>query len=432
MKNKMWKRVAAGVMCSSMIFLTACGSNNQKSVDSGSKDGKDGKRTITWMTTRSSWKTMDEIAEDYMKQHPDVKIEFERISDRGSYNQKVQILATSKSMPDLIDGVPEQLRKEIAGAGALVDIDELYKELGYDKALPVGLEYARLSDGKLYEMAWENNVEYFWYNKSMFEKAGITKEPETFEEFLDVCKKLKDAGYTPISVFPGWNVSRFLAMIPFRMTGNDFLEGIISGNAKMTDEPGKEAAEFVATLGKEYFQPGWATSDYSNALETFLSGNAAMYLIGTWQFNSFLDEKGEVKPEYGHFNMPTLPDSVTAETDMISHAGTGTMVNAEKYDDTLKDFLKFVLAEYPDKAFWENNVLPAAEFDTGKGEISEFWKSVLDDSSHIEKFLKPWDVRLNAGPAEVMLKEQVNLGMGEITPEEFCNRLDEALKADKQ
>ena len=51
----------------------------------------------------SSWPAMNMIAEDYMKENPDVKVEFEVISDRSTYNQKLKILAASNELPDLFD-----------------------------------------------------------------------------------------------------------------------------------------------------------------------------------------------------------------------------------------------------------------------------------------------------------------------------------------
>ena len=43
------------------------------------------------------------------------------------------------------------------------------------------------------------------------------------DEWLNVCKTLKDNGITPISVdgVDRWPVQRYLAMLPFRETGND-------------------------------------------------------------------------------------------------------------------------------------------------------------------------------------------------------------------
>ena len=127
------------------------------------------------MTVRSSWPAMNMIAEDYMKENPDVKVEFEVISDRSTYNQKLKILAASNELPDLFDSEGDTLLSEIASTGALVDVDGLYKDLGYDRMMNIGENYARLSDGKLYSLAWENNIEYFWYHKDLFKKAGIQK-----------------------------------------------------------------------------------------------------------------------------------------------------------------------------------------------------------------------------------------------------------------
>ena len=35
-----------------------------------------------------------------------------------------------------------------------------------------------------------------YYNKDLFAQAGIESEPQTWDEFLEDCKKLKDAGAT--------------------------------------------------------------------------------------------------------------------------------------------------------------------------------------------------------------------------------------------
>lgn len=47
---------------------------------------------------------------------------------------------------------------------------------------------------------YQPNVFGFFYNKDLFEQAGIEAEPATWEEFLDVCGKLKDAGITPMTM----------------------------------------------------------------------------------------------------------------------------------------------------------------------------------------------------------------------------------------
>lgn len=421
------KKIVSILLSGVLLFsLAACSSKGE-----GKKEGQNQGRTITWMTTRSSWDAMNAVADAYMKENPDVKVEFEVISERSSYNQKLKILAASNELPDLFDSEADSALQEIAKTGILKDIDELYEELNYtDKMMEIGTSYSRMPDGKLYSLAWENNVEYFWYHKDMFEKAGITEVPATFDEFLECCKKLKDAGMTAIATWPGWEDLRWLAFIPYRLQGNDYIDGLKNGDIKMNDKIGIQAAEFYQELAMNYFQEGWATSDYSNALETFMGSNAAIYYIGTWQFNSFLDENGELAGDYAYFKLPTVEGATTDENAMFSNSGTGTCVNSEKYDDALKDFLSYVLEHYPDIAFNEFNTVPPMKFEP-KEELSSFNQAVLDDCESLSGFAKTWDVTLDSATVETLQKEIVNLGMGTITPEEFAEKVDAAISENK-
>jgi raffinose/stachyose/melibiose transport system substrate-binding protein len=45
----------------------------------------------------------------------------------------------------------------------------------------------------------------------------------------------------------------------------------------MTDDVGMEAARFFETLGKNYFQKGWASADYNAARDLFVNWKAAIY-----------------------------------------------------------------------------------------------------------------------------------------------------------
>ena len=109
-----------------------------------------------------------------------------------------------------------------------------YDELGIkDKFFGIALDYPKLSDGSNYLMTWQGNVEYFWYHKDMFEKAGITETPQTLEDLLDVCKKLKDAGMTPISAGNYDMIMRYPAFKAFRLEGNDFIDNARMGKEKV-------------------------------------------------------------------------------------------------------------------------------------------------------------------------------------------------------
>lgn len=419
----MKKQTVAIVLAIAGIFLlTGCGKKEQAA-------GKT--RTITWMTVRplyqSAQKVISELTDEYTAAHPEFKVEFMSIQDRPSYYQKLKILASNNDLPEIFDAEGDSLTAQIASTGALVDIDELYKDLNYDRMLNIGLNYGRLDNGKLYTLAWENNVEYIWYHKDLFAKAGISKPPETFDEFLDVCQKLKSAGITPIATWgnEAWPLLRWMAFMPFRLKGNDYIENLKLGKAKMADPVGIQAARFFQTLGMNYFRPGWATADYDNALDTFLSGNAAMYYIGSWQFHSFMGENRELKDDYDFFYMPTLTGAINGKTDMWAHAGTGTAIRKDTFDAQVKDYMAFILDKYPDRVYNDTQIFPATDFDTSR--LSSLEQHIMNDCKSLTSYGYCWDVRMDAASTEVMTKEIINLGMGSITPEEFASRIDAAI-----
>ena len=57
-----------------------------------------------------------------------------------------------------------------------------------------GQEKAGLETDKYYGVQMFPWVVGFFYNKDLFQQAGITETPETWTEFMEACQKLKDAG----------------------------------------------------------------------------------------------------------------------------------------------------------------------------------------------------------------------------------------------
>jgi ABC-type glycerol-3-phosphate transport system substrate-binding protein len=90
-----------------------------------------------------------------------------------------------------------------------------YQAITRGKAAPDGLNYCLT-----YDMI-ETGI---FYNKKAFKKAGI-RVPETWEEFIDNCRKLRAAGYTPIAanvdIFMDWCTDLF-----FDQLYNGLLPGI--------------------------------------------------------------------------------------------------------------------------------------------------------------------------------------------------------------
>ena len=375
-------------------------------------------------------KTITQIAEMYKEEHPGFNLEIEAIADRTAYLQKLRILASSDELPDWFDSDADSFFQNLVDAGQVADIDAVYEELSVtDKIYDNAKDYQRLSDGFLGLICWQANTEYFWYNKTAFENAGISETPKTWDEFFEVCEKLKEAGVTPIAMAGGdtWPPLRYLAFIPFRLTGNEFIEAARVGEESFGSEVGLKAAEFLVQAA-QYFQTGWSTADSATAVGLVTSGEAAMIYDGTWQVPYFVGEDKELKEDIGYFTLPSYSeDDVTAATDYWAHAGLGTAINQASLDDQMKDFLGFVFEHYADISLFENDTLPMMPTSTTEG-LSDFYIELMDNYANVKEYGYCWDVRIDSASNEVLGRETINLALGSITPEEWAARLDEAVE----
>ena len=150
-----------------------------------------------------------------------------------------------------------------------------------------------------------------FYNKDMFEAAGITSEPETWGEFVAAIVAIAASGETPFVIggagadawAAGWPIMNLASL---NVTGADptFNQKLKTGEAKFTDPIFVEALEQYEALVTN----GWLTGDelnlgYADLQQTFLDGAAAMYPMGSFFAGAVpMDHPFEI----GIFPMPTL------------------------------------------------------------------------------------------------------------------------------
>ncbi|MCY3785453.1 MAG: extracellular solute-binding protein [bacterium] len=177
---------------------------------------------------------------------------------------------------------------------------------------PIGLGY---TDGKQYALPmltiYESGV---FYNKDMFEAAGITSEPETWDEFINAALAIAASGETPFVIggagadawAAGWPIMNLASL---NVTGADptFNRRLRTGEASFTDPIFVEALRPYEQL----VAAGWLTGEelnlgYADLQQTFLDGAAAMYPMGSFFAGAVpMDHPFEI----GIFRMPTLDGS---------------------------------------------------------------------------------------------------------------------------
>ena len=157
--------------------------------------------TINWwhITTADNQKAVwQKLADEYMAAHPNVKIEI-TVLENEAFKTKMTTTMQSGEPPDIFQSWGGGVMNEYVKAGLLKDITaDLDASSGaWRNTFSPGALGVYSYQGKNYGVPWDMGMVGFWYNKALFEKAGITAPPATWSELLDDVKKLQATGITP-------------------------------------------------------------------------------------------------------------------------------------------------------------------------------------------------------------------------------------------
>ena len=433
----MYKKIVTVCLIAGMV-LTGCAGKSGSTTNSSEAKSKDGNvREIHYFSSRSAsddtMVTLQEITDKYNEQGGNIKLVIDSNADRSSYDQKLRTMIAGGQMPDMFDLDATPYASELGEQNMLTDMDAFLEEIGEkDSYIPLALNYGRTAEGKLYTLPLELSTEMIWYNVDMFKDAGI-EAPKTLDELLEACKVLNEKGYTAFGIGggDGWPLLRLLATYPFRLSGNEYLNQLSSGEAKMSDDTGMKAATFMSEIGK-YFQPGFSTTDVATGLNLFLSGKCAMYPTGTWELNYFTDKNRPKGLNVDYFYMPTIKDAKTEPNDYWAFGGIGLSVNPKVFDDEYKDYLTFIVKNYSPAYFAHEHLAPQKVEMGDNNSFDPLFLKVMKDTNNIgSTAARPWDVVLSEDVIATINDNLPGLCMGEETPDEFVKAVDESLKANK-
>jgi len=226
----------------------------------------------------------EKIAKDYNAEHKGVKVEFKYLENEA-FKAKLPTMLQSSDRPDLFYSWSGGVMQAQDKAGFLKDITA---DVGPVEATmaPTAVDAFKV-DGKVVGVPFEVGEVAFYYNKKLFEKAGVKAEDiKSWDDFLGAVKKLKAAGITPIVVGAGekWPMHFYYSYLVMRIGGETALADAKAGkdggfkNATFV-EAGKRLLELAAL---EPFQPGYLSTKHTESAGMFGDGKAAMDLMGQW------------------------------------------------------------------------------------------------------------------------------------------------------
>lgn len=164
-------------------------STAQESVVSEVESGSDESVELTIMGGAHLVSVAEVVLRDYLSQHPNIKINFEKYSF-AEYPTKMKLqLSNNESTPDIMI-IHDVYAPQLAKAGYLEDLSGLFAQ---EEVLPV-MEPVSM-DGKIYGLPNQVTNEYvFLYRKDVYDQLSMSP-PKTFDEYYEQGLKLKDNGY---------------------------------------------------------------------------------------------------------------------------------------------------------------------------------------------------------------------------------------------
>jgi raffinose/stachyose/melibiose transport system substrate-binding protein len=429
------RAVAVGAV---LAVLTACGTGSESSSDGTSaSNGSSGPVTISWWhnsNTDPGKGYYDKVAKDFEASHPGVTVQVNAMQHEDMLT-KLDAAFQSGDTPDVY---MERGGGELADhveAGLTQDISESAK----DAIETVGGSVAGWQvDGKTYALPFSVGVVGFWYNKMLFEKAGITSPPTTMDELNAAVDKLKAAGIAPVSVGAGdkWPAAHYWYYLALRECPKQVLQDAVK-SLDFSDPCFVKAGEDLQkVIGTKPFNKGFlstpAQTGPTSASGLLATGKVAMEMQGHWEpgvMQGLTADKKGLGENTGWFPFPAVTGG---QGDQSAALGGGdAWAVAKDAPPAAVDFVKYLLSDEVQKGFAERDMglptNPAAGGSVKDPALSGLLK-VRDEAPYVQLY---FDTAFGQSVGGAMNDEIALMFAGKASPQDIVEKTQQAADAEK-
>jgi multiple sugar transport system substrate-binding protein len=307
MKRKAVYLLGTAIVISSV--LSGCGGKNEsESTASNVSADKKVELTLTMWGSESDKKVVQQRLEIVKKKYPNITVNPVLVA--GDYDQKVQTMIAGGTAPDIM--MLAENYQVYASNGQIIPLDDFVTSNNVNLADKYTDDISSLMkyDGKQYGMLDRAGAMVLFYNKDMFDKAGVSYPTKdwTQKDLLAAAQKLtvKEGGktvqwgYYPSSWWPQW------MQLVYQNGGSLFDQ---NNKPTFNTQPVKDALQFINDLSYKYGVSPTPTEiqDMGNPGPDplFAQGKIAMETTGFWNIGSLSKVQGinwDIAPIWGETN----------------------------------------------------------------------------------------------------------------------------------
>lgn len=437
MKNKKLKRLLSAVTIGAMMLglMTGCsggGSEEAQTDESGATVIKFG---IHVANPAEQEAVTNNIVEAFNKANDGkYKVEFEA-ADTETHSKNMKLKAEDGTLPQIF-WIEGSEAAEYSEAGVLMDMTEFLDENPDIKTALGGMDAAFKDDNGQYGLPYQCNVQGIFYNKELFDKAkaAYPTDATTYDEFIEIIKKLKDSGVTPLAIgsknsaFAMWEFNEFLA----RYGWEDNIGNILDGKDKFNNKELLACFEKLRGLkDANAFPENMATIEYFDAKQLFNEGQAAMFGTGQWDCAEFDTNIGD---KIGFWWGPRFTDTQSNQDIVMKVPSAPIGISAavaddEKLKEGVYEFLKFYYGEDAAKISYEGSIFPATSYEGLAASDSQYSMNTM-----IEALANGWgspqaapDLTVSSAVQEALYDGIFGVLQGTYQPADALDKIDAAL-----
>ncbi|WP_313998096.1 sugar ABC transporter substrate-binding protein [uncultured Paenibacillus sp.] len=359
---KSWGKTGVVLAISALAvgLLSACGSKDAEGNANGASSnagGNEGK-TITIAAEAGGPYTefYKKLAPEFTKQ-TGTNVQFQEIPHDNMYERLVTEAAAGTGAIDIFQ-TDQPWIAQFAKQGFLEPLDDRLTEEEKKEFAPSALE-AVSYEGKIYGLPYLVHTPILYYRTDLFEKAGLTKAPETWDEFREYAKKLTDNA----NGISGTIVEGKQSGEPVTHLMDRFLQAggkVLDGDKVVVDSPENlNAFKFLTGIQLEdKSSPAGAVSyDNADAHNMFMQGKVAM--IMNWPYMYTLANDPAQSKVAGKFAVAPQPAGAE-KTSAIWSWGHG-ISSSSKNKDAAMEFVKWATSQQVLEQFGKQFINPVVK-----------------------------------------------------------------------
>lgn len=345
----------AGVLAAGS--LTACGSTEVKTADSGKASVKSDV-TLTYAASRT-WVNRNSTVDDQLNQkfeeETGIKVDFQ-ISPDDQYGNVLQTKLSTGEVPDIFmvgSGVGAQAYKP----------DKYFADMSSEEWVSRYADYAKKItkiDGKTVGfMTWCVDGYAILYNPEIYAKYGLSV-PTTYQEFATVCDTLLKNGITPVYETGKelWHWAAIFGQcgpLACKNYNGDLYADLNSNKVKLADIP--TLVSYLEDMKKAYdagyFGQNSLSNAWDSAYEAMSNGSCAGFVAyESWQTELFEKYPNSKADKWEMYPIPF------AGNNMYSPSASAIMRVAYKDSKNLsevKQFFNFLARSENLQLYYDNN-----------------------------------------------------------------------------